>query len=329
MRFGVLGTMVWDRIFSRDGRAVPVEEWGGISYALAAASAACPPHATVVPLIRIGSDLSERAYRFLRTLPHMDLESGIAVVAEPNNRVELRYTDNQRRAERLTGGVSPWTWTELEPRVQDLDALYINFISGFEMELETAQSLRAHFAGPIYADVHSLLLGVGPGGVRVPRPLASWREWLRCFDAVQLNEDELATLAHAWGDPWLFAAEVVGDAPRLLLVTLGERGSAYFAVAGLDADPRTWRRARLLTPSISNAPGGGAVHTQHVPPDLVPREGDPTGCGDVWGASFFATLLAQRDLETAMRRANGAAGRNVEHRGATGLHHHLQGRIGT
>lgn len=327
MRFGVLGTMVWDRIFSRDGRAVPIEEWGGISYALAAASAACPAGATVVPLIRLGSDLAERAYRFLRALPHMDLETGIAIVAEPNNRVELRYNDQQRRCERLTGGVGPWSWAELQPRVQGLDALYINFISGFEMELETAQALRANFAGPIYADVHSLLLGVGAGGMRVPRPLESWREWLRCFDAVQLNEDELGILARAWGDPWLFAAEVVGDAPRLLLVTLGDRGAAYFAAAGLDPDPRTWRRAPVLTPGMAGT--AGTVQTRHVPPGLVPREGDPTGCGDVWGASFFASLLAQQDLETAVRRANTAAGRNVEHRGATGLHHHLQGRIGT
>jgi sugar/nucleoside kinase (ribokinase family) len=325
----VLGTMVWDRIFARDGRSVPIEEWGGISYALAAASAARPRAATVVPLIRLGSDLAERAFGFLRALPGLDIDAGVMVVPEPNNRVELRYTDNQRRAERLAGGVGPWSWPELEPRVQGLDALYVNFISGFEMDLETAQLLRANFPGPIYADVHSLLLGVGAGGLRVLRPLDAWREWLRCFDAVQVNEDELATLAYAWGDPWLFAADVVGAAPRLLLVTLGDRGAAYFAVAGLDADPRTWRRGGLLMPGIGDATGAGTVRTEHVPPDLLPRDGDPTGCGDVWGASFFATLLGQRDLETAMRRANAAAGRNVEHRGATGLHHHLQGRIGT
>ena len=43
------------------------------------------------------------------------------------------------------------------------------------------------------------------------------------------------------------------------------------------------------------------------------------------GFSGLATPL----LSLAMRRANRAAGRNVEHRGATGLHHHLQGRIAT
>lgn len=325
MRLGVLGTMVWDRIHARDGRAAPVEEWGGISYALAAAAAAAPPGTTLVPIIRLGADLAEQAFHFLRTLPRVDL-SAVHVVAEPNNRVELRYTDRQRRCEKLTGGVGPWSWPELAPLVADLDALYVNFISGFELELPTAMSLRAHFAGPIYADLHSLMLGVGPEGVREPRPLEAWREWLRCFDAVQVNEDELATLAHAWGDPWLFAAEAVGDEPRLLLVTLGDRGAAYFAAAGLDEDPRTWQRSPVLVPAAAPT---GPVRTERVPPELMPREGDPTGCGDVWGATFFCALIARAGVDGAMRRANAAAARNVEHRGASGLHHHLQGRIAT
>jgi sugar/nucleoside kinase (ribokinase family) len=326
MRLGVLGTMVWDLIHARDGRVEPVEEWGGISYALAGAAAAAPPGTTLVPIIRVGSDLAEQAFHFLRALPNVDL-GAVRVVDEPNNRVDLRYIDRERRCERLTGGVGPWPWTELRPVLGDLDALYINFISGFEMELATAVSLRAHYAGPIHADLHSLMLGVGVDGVRVPRPLAAWREWLRCFDVVQVNEDELATLAHAWGDPWLFAAEVVGSEPRLLLVTMGERGAAYVASADLEEDPRAWQRTPLYAPGtdIQAVP----VRTQHVPPDLRPRDGDPTGCGDVWGASFYCALLANRGLDAAMRLANAAAARNVEHRGATGLHHHLQGRIAT
>lgn len=327
MRLGVLGTMVWDLIHARDGRAEPIEEWGGISYAVAAAVAAAPADVTVVPLIRVGSDLAESAFRFLRSMPSLDLEAGIRVVDEPNNRVELRYFDRERRCEQLTGGIGPWQWAELEPIVADLDALYINFISGFELDLATAMTLRARFAGPIYADLHSLMLDVGPGGLREPRPLEAWREWLRCFDAVQVNEDELALLAHAWGDPWLFAAEAVGEEPRLLLVTLGERGAAYIATADLSDDPRTWQRSPVLLPGAMTA--AGPVHTERVPAELRPREGDPTGCGDVWGASFFCALLGRRGLDGAMRQANAAAARNVEHRGATGLHHHLQGRIGT
>jgi sugar/nucleoside kinase (ribokinase family) len=325
MRLGILGTMVWDRIHARDGRAEPIEEWGGITYALAAAAAAAPRGATIVPIIRVGADLADRAFEFLRALPNVSLDA-VRVVDEPNNRVELRYHDRERRCERLTGGVGPWSWAELLPVIGTLDALYINFISGFELELQTTVALRAHFAGPIYCDLHSLLLGVGPGGLRVPRPLEAWREWLRCFDAVQMNEDELAQLAHAWGDPWLFAAEAVGDEPRLLLITLGERGAAYIAAAELDDDPHTWQRSALLVPGTTTRQ---PVHTERVPPELRPREGDPTGCGDVWGASFFCSLLARRGLDESMRCANRAAARNVEHRGATGLHHHLQGRIST
>jgi sugar/nucleoside kinase (ribokinase family) len=55
--------------------------------------------------------------------------------------------------------------------------------------------------------------------------------------------------------------------------------------------------------------------------------GDPTGCGDVWGATVFARLLAGDGLDGAMRQANRLAGRNVEHRGARGLYRHLAGRL--
>jgi sugar/nucleoside kinase (ribokinase family) len=55
--------------------------------------------------------------------------------------------------------------------------------------------------------------------------------------------------------------------------------------------------------------------------------GDPTGCGDVWGATFFARLLSGDALDAAMEEANKRAARNVEHRGARGLFRHLVGRL--
>jgi sugar/nucleoside kinase (ribokinase family) len=209
--------------------------------------------------------------------------------------------------------------------VHDLDALYINFISGFEMELPAALQLRLAFDGPIYADLHSILLGVDPTGVRTPRPLESWREWLRCFDIVQVNEDELAQLAQPWGDPWRFAADVVGDDMRVLFVTLGPRGSAYVAWGNAEAEPLR-RRERTPIARRGLVPHA-AVISEHIAPSGGAREGDPTGCGDVWGATCFLRLLGGAGLVDAVRAANDAAARNVEHRGATGLHHYLLGRI--
>ena len=325
MRLGVIGTLVWDRIFARDVRSEPYQEWGGIAYALAAADAARPEGWTIVPIIKVGADLQEQAFRFLRTLNGYDLEPGIRIVPEPNNRVDLHYHTSERRAELLSGGVPGWTWDELAGIVEQVDALYVNLISGFELDLANAVKLRLGYHGPMYADLHSLMLGVDPTGLRIPQPLLTWREWVRCFDAIQVNEDELGMLAGAWGgDPWHFAAQVVGEELKVLLVTLGARGAAYVAAPEFCAEPMQWRPRGIVVPPVTRA---REAHSKKIPPAWAPASGDPTGCGDVWGATCFCRLLSGDTLDDAMTAANAAAARNVQHRGATGLNRFLQGRI--
>jgi len=311
--------MVWDRILDRDGRAHPVEEWGGIAYALSALGASLPDGWTILPILKVGRDLSQEAHSFLREIPRVDV-SAVVVVPQPNNRVELRYSSADRRTERLTGGVPPWTWPELAPPLDLCDALYVNFISGMEMELTAARAVRAGYRGPTYADLHSLFLGITPQGLRVPRTLEAWREWLRCFDGVQMNEDEFGLLGAGVGDPWRVAADALGSDLRLLAVTLGPRGAAYVAGPDFDPDPFRWPRRGALAAS-------GSARSGRVPLAGLPREGDPTGCGDVWGATFLARLLAGDGLEEAMAEAGRLASRNVEHRGARGLYRHLSGRL--
>ncbi|MGQ0816288.1 MAG: carbohydrate kinase family protein [Gemmatimonadota bacterium] len=325
MRLGVVGTMVWDRIYARDMRSGPIEEWGGVTYTLSAFQAAAPANWRIVPIMKVGRDLRQRAFDFLQTLPALDLEQGLVLVDEPNNRVELRYQDAERRCERLTGGVPPWSWDEIAPLLKNIDALYVNFLSGCELSLETAQRLRIGFHGPIYTDLHSLLLGMDASGMRVPKPLAEWREWIQCFDIVQVNEDELALLSYYWGDPWRFAAEVVGEELRLLLVTLGPRGAVYFAAPSFEGNPLTWRHPGLHVSKKLATPG--SVVSEKIAAPTTVLEGDPTGSGDVWGATFFMRLLLGDDVRAAMIEANRAGARNVQYRGATGLHQFLKGRI--
>jgi sugar/nucleoside kinase (ribokinase family) len=314
---GVIGTMVWDTIWREQQVGSPTEEWGGISYALAAADAIGSLDFKVRPIIKLGRDLAERGFRFLRELSVIETDETVVVVDAPNPRVELRYTAGERRCERLQGGVPAWSWQELAPRIEGCHALYVNFITGSEFDLEIARRLRRHFGGPIYADVHSLMLGTGPAGERHLRPLERWSEWLRCFDVVQLNEEELGILSAHWGDPWAFAAAVVGRETRLLFVTLGAGGSAY--VTASDALPLDRSGRRVLE-------SPGPVRTGRV--DVEPVEnGDPTGCGDVWGITAFRALIAGMDVEEAMRLANAAARSNASHRGATGLNRFLRGEI--
>ena len=314
MRVGVIGTFVWDVIHGRDQLQAPVQEWGGITYALAGLDAALPPDWEIVPIMKVGGDLVTRANEFIRTLKRIAPDAALIEVPYANNRVELRYISDERRTETLTGGVPGWSWIGLKPAIDisNLDALYVNFLSGWELDLDTAQDLRRNFHGPMYADLHMLVMAVQADGLRVPRPLSHVREWCACFDLLQVNEDEMTMLAP---DPMALAATALHAGVRCLVVTLGSRGIVYVAAPGFE---------RL---SDAAGPALGPMRTALVPPATVRRDGDPTGCGDVWGATYFSRLLAGDKLDAAIDRALDAAARNVDHRGATGLADYLRGEL--
>ena len=300
-RLGVVGSMVWDTIYDRDPAQHIAEEWGGISYSLAGLDATLPPDWEIVPLIKVGADLAPRADQFLRSLHHVAPGGRFVMVPEPNNRVTLRYQDAARRCEQMSGGVPRWTWPELGPMVRDLDAMYVNFISGYEMDLATAQFLRRGFRDFLYADLHSLFLGMTDDGTRIPQPLPNAPSWFGCFDYVQVNEDELAQLGP---DPLDAAATMLAGGTRALIVTRGARGVDYFT--------------------------GSPVRTERIAAERVveaPERLDPTGCGDVFGATVVASLIGGAALEAALRSGAHFSARNLTHRGATGLRDHLLGKL--
>lgn len=301
-RIGVVGAMVWDTIYGRDPAQPAVEEWGGIAYALAGLDAALPDDWEIVPLIKVGADLAAPADRFLRSLSHVAPGARFVQVPEANNRVTLRYETRERRCELMSGGVPGWTWGELGPMVADLDALYVNFISGFEMTLATARLLRRGYPRFIYADLHSLFLAKDASGLRSLQPLPDGPGWFGCFDAVQLNEEEMGQLGP---DPLAVAAGALGAGAKVLCVTLGRRGAAYFT------------GSPVRTARVSSEETGAATLD----------DGDPTGCGDVFGATAAAALIQGIPVEEALHLAARRAARNVSFRGATGLRDHLLGRL--
>jgi sugar/nucleoside kinase (ribokinase family) len=323
MKLGIVGTFVWDTIWTladvEAGR--PFETWGGLAYSLAGAAAARPDGWEIVPIAKVGSDLADEAHRFMAALPGVSAGDGVLVVPEPNNRVELRYSDEARRGERLTGGVNAWEWDELAPRLAGVDALYVNFLSGFEMGLETAERVSASFAGPVYADLHSLFLGCPGAGVRARRSLPDWERWAACFHALQLNEDELSMLP---GDPMLpvgmNAASLLEHGPGLVVVTQGGDGATAVSHPDFPRNPLEWPAWRADRP---------ICRASSIPPGEGHRPGDPTGAGDVWGAVFFCSLLDGLPLENAVRRAHRFAGGKMGVRGASGLYEHLRDTLGT
>jgi len=334
-KVGIIGSLVWDLIYGRDPLAPPVEEWGGIAYALAGLDASLKQDWQIVPLIKVGRDLSREAQQLLNGLSRLAPGGRCVEVTAPNNRVVLHYQSTERRCERMAGGVPGWTWAELGPMVRDLDAIYLNFISGFELCLGTAQALRQGFHGPIYADFHSLFLGMQQDGMRVLQPLPDAADWFGCFDLVQLNEDEMGQLS---SDPLTLAAEALGAGVSLLTVTLGPRGVAYVAAPGFDGleDRRTGGQADGRTGGLIGTSGTSTARPADRPTArsaLIKAPGvetlDPTGCGDVFGAAAFARLLAGDPVEAALRHATALGARNAGFRGARGLASHLRGELVT
>lgn len=279
----MLGTLVRDTIM-HPGTRDPVRAWGGIGYALAAFEVALPAGWIVVPIVKIGRDLRVVGTRYILSHACVDDARFLRTVPEPNNRVELRYSTSADRVEFLRGGVPGWSSGEVGEFLPGLDALYVNFISGMEMTLAGARRMRDAFEGPSHADLHSLFLGVESDGRRSPRYLRSCGEWAGCFDTVQMNEDEFALFSRGASDPLSAAARAFGGRARMIAVTRGSRG-VQVLVAGEDGEP-----------SVREFPASPGVPS-----------GDPTGCGDIWGAAFFSGVLAGAARSTAISYAQALA----------------------
>ena len=170
-----------------------------------------------------------------------------------------------------------------------LDALLVNFITGFEIEPDTLRGLRGAVSGPILMDVHSLTLSRDAEGRRHLRPPSSWPLWASLADVLQMNELEARTLGAPPEELQEWAVSLLDLGPKVAVITLGERG-ALCAWRTSEGEVR-----RLRRPAAAVAAG-------------LPV--DPTGCGDVFLAALAAGLLTGGTVPQALDRAIRAAGRN-------------------
>ena len=101
-RLGVVGTLVWDTIV-RDDRPTPIEEWGGIAYALEALSAALPEEWEIVPLLKVGRDVRLAIHVGSQELP---LVLTARVHRDDGERgIVLRFHELDREASKLLDAI--------------------------------------------------------------------------------------------------------------------------------------------------------------------------------------------------------------------------------
>ncbi len=143
-RLGVIGSFVWDMIYGREPRdSAPVEEWGGITLRAQRARRRAAR--------RLGDRPAHQGRRRPRRSRARQFLGTPATASRPTPRSSrcrtptiassCATTPTSDAARCMTGGVPGWNWLGLKPVLDAarLDALYINFLSGWELDLETAQ----------------------------------------------------------------------------------------------------------------------------------------------------------------------------------------------
>ena len=274
----VLGTLTRDTTVYADGARS--ENLGGTHYSILTLAHLFEGRARILPVAHVGADTWNEVGRAL-ALPGID-PSGLRCVPEPNNHVYLTYKSQTERDEVLVGLVPALTAADCA-RLPPLDWVLVNLTSGRDVTLEGMQVLRQHTRATVQLDIHSLTLGFAADGRRFLRKPEGWERWVASADWVQMNEAEARLLSDG-GDVEEFATALLELGPRGVLVTLGAAGCFG-----------CWRQA-------------GDTHRVAVAAARQPRPAFPTGCGDVFGASFAYAQLEGASPEAAMRFANAAAG---------------------
>ncbi|MCX6143483.1 MAG: carbohydrate kinase family protein [Ignavibacteriales bacterium] len=279
-----------------DDKEEVVETLGGIFYSLAALSFSLAPEDKIFPVFGIHEDEYDKIIELLQHLGNVD-PKGVYRTKEKTNEVHFFSNPAGGRTECSKHIASPIPFSKIKPFL-DVDGVLINMASGFDILLETLDTIRMNVREdgiPIHFDFHSLTLGVDDEQTRYRRPLSDWRRWCFMLHSIQLSEPEAAGLTAERYDEAMLINQLMPLMVSGLVITRGEGGATLIRQ----------EHKKLFRHDI---PGIG-----------VSAVVDTVGCGDVFGAAFFAEFLKSKDLVKAAEAGNKAASFKSTFRGPDGL----------
>jgi sugar/nucleoside kinase (ribokinase family) len=167
------------------------------------------------------------------------------------------------------------------------DGIFINMITGFDINLKQMEEVRKEFNGLIYFDVHTFSRGVSDDMKRNFRRIPGFDKWAKNVDILQVNEEEIQTISDEKEEIDI-VLEMFSYGIRLLIVTKDEHGArAYFM-----------EENEIKSVFIS------AIKVKVL---------NKVGCGDVFGAVFFYNYIRKTDIIDSLMAANFAAGISTEY----------------
>ncbi|HVP36976.1 MAG TPA: PfkB family carbohydrate kinase [Terriglobales bacterium] len=294
-RLSVIGTITKDTIAFPNGKVK--KSFGGILYNILPLVLWAPKNLVISPVCNLGSDIYSKVLSYLKRFENIDL-SGISRVQEKNNHVNLFYGRRGFKKEVLKNLVPKIEFSQIEPYLNS-NIFLINFISGFDIDLETLQRMKENAGSRIFMDLHSLILGIKKNGQRFFKAPFLWREYLKLADIVQMNFKEMQVISESHlkseNEIKAFARHILNLGPGILLVTRGRNGALLYH-----------RKKMKIVRYHSSALKVG---------DLI----DPTGCGDVFSSGFLLSFIKTADPELSCEYASFLAGMKSRFSGIEGF----------
>jgi len=307
---GVIGSINEDTIEHEDGRID--SRLGGVLFTACALGYLGAGALRVWLLSRAHSRLRLSLQQQLVHVPGLRLE-GLLETPFPGYRCHITYDSDGEKTEVLSGNVEPLTLDDLAPFLPRLQALAVNFITGYEISCEDLAAVRDIVDGPLFMDVHSLTLGRHADGTRFPAPLANADKWIAAADVVQMNEAEARILGAPGEDA---GAPTDGPAPTTSAALL------EWATGLLEWGPKAVVITRGASGAVSawRDADGRTGHVEQEAPTVAGERLDTTGCGDVFLAALVAAHFRGEQLPAAIERANHVAAWNCQLSGIDELH---------
>lgn len=273
MKLLLIGSSVVDYIHEGENTTIKP---GGIFYSLTGFNSIIKNDAHVSVL----TDINNKDFHLFKELySNFDLSNSQIIEELPT--IHLLLHPDRERGECYQNISEPLN-VDLSINFDQFDAIFINMITGFDIDVETLEIIREKFNKFIYIDIHSLARGLAENNMRNFRKIPDVERWLKCVDIIQVNETEFATLSNKTNEEDIIK-ELFLYGLKGIIITMADKGIKSF---------------------FNN---NGNIEKQEIE-SLKIIQKNSVGCGDVFGSAFFYNYSKTNNFFDSANIANKTAG---------------------